>query len=635
MSGRTHELSTAAWHAHGIPVMVMTRNTESVKENGSWAQDISHSDSEEQDYTSLKRSLCHITNHQQRTSYEHPPTPAFTEPPKDTMDLRINIPQPPVAAEVALAALQYLPTPLIVLTSLKTILLANEAMGRLLGLDNGNEQGIEEHQESNQTIADKLKGQTLSQIGVDIVQDGIPIWVSWEKFLDNLADGLEKGESKRQQPSHPAVDSGEITPVATPTGHGRNSHLPTKPMGSPARSKTLVHDTVVDVVVSSQCGSTSRSTGPNRHSNSWSPSYQTPARMIISIWHIEAEKFFTLSFTSTWRATGKSPSQSHVVSRPTAPNSTSHFHSGRSSTPTSSRSSSTHSSVVTSPAESGVHTAPFPPYGAPAKCSQPGAFTDFQKITRMKDAMLSAMEIPVLAMWKDESVVFPNPAARRMLAVVRDPTTEDSYDFISRFKAYTADFARELQPDEFPMSSLCRNQKGFTNWKIGMIESRTGKRSNYDVSGKPVFDEQTGEFFAGLIAFKDVTEYTERLASQNEENEQQFQLICNSMPQMLWTTRPDGYHDYFSQRWYDYTGLRVNECYGLGWKLPFHPDDMAETMRKWQHSLATGDEYITEYRCRRHDGEWRWMLGRALPLRHSRTGKILKWFGSCTDIQEV
>jgi PAS domain S-box-containing protein len=132
-----------------------------------------------------------------------------------------------------------------------------------------------------------------------------------------------------------------------------------------------------------------------------------------------------------------------------------------------------------------------------------------------------------------------------------------------------------------------------------------------------------------------VTEYTEKLASQSEQNEQQFQLICDSMPQMLWTTRPDGYHDYFSKRWYTYTGLGVDECFGLGWKLPFHPDDMSETVKKWHHSLATGDEYLTEYRCRRRDGEWRWMLGRALPLRDNKTGRILKWFGSCTDIQEV
>jgi len=72
----------------------------------------------------------------------------------------------------------------------------------------------------------------------------------------------------------------------------------------------------------------------------------------------------------------------------------------------------------------------------------------------------------------------------------------------------------------------------------------------------------------------------------------------------------------------------------MGWRLPFHPDDMVSTGKKWAHSLKTGDPYSTEYRCRSKDGEWRWMLGRALPMRNLQTGAIEKWFGTCTDIHE-
>jgi hypothetical protein len=72
----------------------------------------------------------------------------------------------------------------------------------------------------------------------------------------------------------------------------------------------------------------------------------------------------------------------------------------------------------------------------------------------------------------------------------------------------------------------------------------------------------------------------------------------------------------------------------MGWKLPFHPDDMEVTSRKWQHSLATGEPYSTEYRCRSKSGEWRWMLGRAVCLRNKWTGEIEKWYGTCTDVHE-
>jgi PAS domain S-box-containing protein len=106
------------------------------------------------------------------------------------------------------------------------------------------------------------------------------------------------------------------------------------------------------------------------------------------------------------------------------------------------------------------------------------------------------------------------------------------------------------------------------------------------------------------------------------------------MPQLVWTTTPEGLHDFFNTRWYHYTGLTPEDSLGLGWKNPFHPDDMPETLKRWSHSLATGEPYVTEYRCRNKDGEWRWFLGRALPFRNKQTGRIEKWFGTCTDVND-
>lgn len=153
-------------------------------------------------------------------------------------------------------------------------------------------------------------------------------------------------------------------------------------------------------------------------------------------------------------------------------------------------------------------------------------------------------------------------------------------------------------------------------------------------AGEAVRDPDTGEFLAGIVTCRDITAVTQQITEIKEADEERFQLICDSMPQLIWTTTPDGLHDWFSQRWYDYTGLTEEESLGEGWKLPFHPDDMAATGRRWQHSLDTGDPYTTEYRCRKYDGEWRWMLGRAVCMRNKDTGKIEKWFGTCTDIHE-
>ncbi|MBZ4418777.1 PAS domain-containing protein [Myxococcus sp. RHSTA-1-4] len=112
-----------------------------------------------------------------------------------------------------------------------------------------------------------------------------------------------------------------------------------------------------------------------------------------------------------------------------------------------------------------------------------------------------------------------------------------------------------------------------------------------------------------------------------------FRQIVESIPQLIWITRPDGYHEYLNQPWCDYTGLTREETAGEGWRRAFHPDDLEEADRRWAHSLRTGEPYEVEYRCRRHDGVWRWFLGRARPLR-DESGRVVRWFGTCTDIDD-
>ncbi|GJD51813.1 Sensor histidine kinase RcsC [Methylobacterium crusticola] len=113
-----------------------------------------------------------------------------------------------------------------------------------------------------------------------------------------------------------------------------------------------------------------------------------------------------------------------------------------------------------------------------------------------------------------------------------------------------------------------------------------------------------------------------------------FRAIAESMPQMVWSTRPDGYHDYYNARWYEFTGMPAGSTDGEGWNAIFHADEQPEAWRRWRHSLATGDLYEIEYRLRRHDGVYRWVLGRAMPIRDPETGAIQRWFGTCTDIDD-
>ncbi|HEV7229077.1 sensor histidine kinase [Brevundimonas sp.] len=118
------------------------------------------------------------------------------------------------------------------------------------------------------------------------------------------------------------------------------------------------------------------------------------------------------------------------------------------------------------------------------------------------------------------------------------------------------------------------------------------------------------------------------------ESEAKFRAIADSMPQMVWSTLPDGFHDYYNARWYEFTGVPDGSTDGEAWNGMFHPEDQDRAWARWRHSLETGEPYEIEYRLRRHDGVYRWTLGRAMPIR-DEDGRITRWFGTCTDIDDL
>jgi PAS domain S-box-containing protein len=135
----------------------------------------------------------------------------------------------------------------------------------------------------------------------------------------------------------------------------------------------------------------------------------------------------------------------------------------------------------------------------------------------------------------------------------------------------------------------------------------------------------------------------ERLRRQLEQSqpgtdasagETKFHAIADSIDQMIWSTTPDGLHDYFNRRWYEYTGVPHGSTDGEGWNAAFHPDDQERAWKTWRRSLETGERYEIEYRLRHRSGEYRWVLGRAQPVR-DESGAIARWYGTCTDIHDL
>ena len=117
-------------------------------------------------------------------------------------------------------------------------------------------------------------------------------------------------------------------------------------------------------------------------------------------------------------------------------------------------------------------------------------------------------------------------------------------------------------------------------------------------------------------------------------SEKEFRLLAEAMPQIVWITDADGRTTFFNQQWVEYTGLSLEESYGDGWNKPFHPDDQQRAWDAWQQAINHNATYSLECRLRRADGRYRWWLIRGVPV-NDKAGTVAKWFGTCTDIQDI
>ena len=118
-----------------------------------------------------------------------------------------------------------------------------------------------------------------------------------------------------------------------------------------------------------------------------------------------------------------------------------------------------------------------------------------------------------------------------------------------------------------------------------------------------------------------------------ETHGQDFAFLANSIPQLVWTSDSEGFCDYFNQRWFDYTGSTFEQSAGNGWQYAIHPEDLDAVSHAWKQANRTGQECVVEHRLRHRSGEYRWNLMKAMPMR-ATDGAIVRWFGTCTDIQE-
>ncbi|WP_310586703.1 PAS domain S-box protein [Telluribacter sp. SYSU D00476] len=135
----------------------------------------------------------------------------------------------------------------------------------------------------------------------------------------------------------------------------------------------------------------------------------------------------------------------------------------------------------------------------------------------------------------------------------------------------------------------------------------------------------SGEFggFAGSVV--DITE--------RKQEEQRVKSMLEALPLIAWTATPAGELNYFNSRWFEYTGQTVEESVGNGWASTMPPDTEEDVFRKWNYSLEHKVLYEVEAMYRRHDGEYRWHIARAVPIKNEKD-EVLYWLGTSTDIHD-
>ncbi len=191
--------------------------------------------------------------------------------------------------------------------------------------------------------------------------------------------------------------------------------------------------------------------------------------------------------------------------------------------------------------------------------------------------------------------------------------------------------------DGFGLVSALRESPATSSLPIVLLSARAGEEARAD-GLKCGADDYLVKPFSASELLTTVQSRLEiaRLRGITETSalEREFQIFAESMPQMVWATRPDGWNIYSNQTWVEYTGLSLEESCGQGWIIPFHPDDQQRAREAWQRATQQLDAYSLECRLRRTDGVYRWWLIRGVPLLNEN-GEIYKWIGTCTDIQDL
>jgi len=161
--------------------------------------------------------------------------------------------------------------------------------------------------------------------------------------------------------------------------------------------------------------------------------------------------------------------------------------------------------------------------------------------------------------------------------------------------------------------------------------AKNGKKIDVSITEFPVRDSEGNVVSICKIA-QDITARNQAEAA-NRESEERFRLVANTAPVMIWMSGPDKLCTYFNQPWLEFTGRALNSELGNGWTEGVHPEDLNRFLENYTKRFDQRESYQMEYRLRRHDGAYRWILAHGVP-RFNADGSFGGYIGSCIDVTD-
>jgi PAS domain S-box-containing protein len=210
-------------------------------------------------------------------------------------------------------------------------------------------------------------------------------------------------------------------------------------------------------------------------------------------------------------------------------------------------------------------------------------------------------------------------------------------EMISRLDRYFEEFEMRsldgsLIPTEAWPAPLAMRGEFVQDFEVRLRSKVTQTEQIVAYSTAPVYASD-GELLQIVYVLQDRT--ARRQAEETlKASEQRFRELADSMPQLVWTARPDGTVEYYNSRFREYAGIEQGAEEAWQWAPVLHPDDRDDTMAAWQHAVRTGEVYQAEHRVRMADGSYRWHLSRGLPA-YDEQGRLVRWYGTATDVHAL